>query len=218
MTASSSEGQPAAAPSIPRRRAVAIVVFGLLVAGGIVGVLWALLAPPVHGVVALTKSGERIYAHLGAEADHFFVAAFLLLGMLCVLGVTGATAAWQWRAHRGPLMVFGVSVGTVGAGGVAALVGALLVRAQYDVIDVAGAPISPEHRVHYVTEAPAVFFGHTPLQIATTLLVPAAAAAMVYAVAAVATPRDDLGAHPPVEGVVLRSPVVTVDGGEAPVR
>ena len=41
--------------------------------------------------------------------------------------------------------------------------------------------MSPEHRVHYVTEAPAVFFGHSPLQIATTILFPAAAAALVYA-------------------------------------
>jgi len=30
------------------------------------------------------------------------------------------------------------------------------------------------HRVHYVIEAPAVFFGHTPLQIAATFLLPAA--------------------------------------------
>ncbi|BBZ33850.1 DUF2567 domain-containing protein [Mycolicibacterium confluentis] len=214
----SSEARPLSAPSIPRRRAVALVVLGFLVAGALVGAVWAALAPPAHGVVALTKSGDRIYAYLGAEADHFFVAAFLMLGMLCVLAVTGAAAAWQWRAHRGPLMVFGLSLGAIGAGGVAALVGGLLVRAQYDAIDVAGAPVSPEHRVHYVTEAPSVFFGHTPLQIATSLLVPAAAAAMVYAIAAVATPRDDLGGHPPVEGIVLRSPVVTVDGGEAPVR
>jgi hypothetical protein len=66
-------------------------------------------------------------------------------------------------------------------------------------LDVAGAPVSPEHRVHYFTQAPSVFFGDTPLQVACTLLVPAAAAALTYALLAVATPRDDLGAWPPVE-------------------
>ena len=53
--------------------------------------------------------------------------------------------------------------------------------------------------MHYVIEAPAVFFGHSPLQIATTILFPAAIAALVYALMAVSTPRDDLGAWPPVE-------------------
>ena len=52
--------------------------------------------------------------------------------------------------------------------------------------------MSPEHRVHYVVEAPAVFFGHSPLQIAATILFPAAVAALVYALMAVSTARDDL--------------------------
>ena len=41
--------------------------------------------------------------------------------------------------------------------------------------------------MHYVVEAPAVFFGHSPLQIAATILLPAAVAALVYALLAVAT-------------------------------
>ena len=48
-----------------RRRAVATVVAGLTVAGALVGALWAWLAPPIHGVVALTKNGERIKAYSG---------------------------------------------------------------------------------------------------------------------------------------------------------
>ena len=58
-----------------------------------IGALWAWLAPSIHGVVALTKSGERVRAHLGNEADHFFVAAFLMVGMLCVMAVVAAVLA-----------------------------------------------------------------------------------------------------------------------------
>ena len=60
-----------------------IVVAALAVTGVAIGALWAWLAPPVHGVVALTKGGDRVRAHLGNEADHFFVAAFMMVGMLC---------------------------------------------------------------------------------------------------------------------------------------
>jgi hypothetical protein len=56
--------------------------------------------------------------------------------------------------------------------------------------------LSPQNRVHYFTEAPPVFFGQGPLQIAVTLLLPAALAALVYALLAAAAPRDDLGAWP----------------------
>jgi hypothetical protein len=71
--------------------------------------------------------------------------------------------------------------------------------------------VTPEHRVHYVTEAPAVFFGHTPLQIATTILLPAGAAALVYALCALATKRDDLGAWPAIESVRAVDPAQFID-------
>ena len=179
--------------------ALLIVVAGLAVAGALIGALWAWLAPPIHGVVALTKSGERVKAYLGNEADHFFIAAFLIVGMLGVLAVVAAVLVWQWRAHRGPAMVAALAIGSAAAAGAAAGVGAVLVHWRYGAIDIAGAPVSPEHRVHYVIEAPAVFFGHSPLQIAATILFPAAVAALVYALMAVSTQRDDLGAWPPVE-------------------
>jgi hypothetical protein len=198
-------------PRISRRRAVVFTVAGLTVAGALVGALWAWLAPPIHGVVALTKSGERVKAYLGNESDHFFIAAFLITGMLSVLAVIVAVLLWQWRVHRGPAMVAALAIGAATAAGAAAGVGALLVRWRYGAIDIAGAPVSPEHRVHYVIEAPAVFFGHSPLVIAATILFPAAAAALVYALLAVSTQRDDLGAWPPVEPPVI-GPPVTADG------
>ena len=192
-----------APPRISRRRAVLITVAALTLAGALVGALWAWLAPSIHGVVALTKSGQRVKAYLGNEADHFFVGAFLIVGMVSALAVIAAVLLWKWRAHRGPAMVAGVAIGAGIAAAAAAGVGALLVRWRYGAIDIAGAPVSPEHRVHYVVEAPAVFFGHSPLQIAATVLFPAAAGALVYALMAVSTQRDDLGAWPPVEEPVL---------------
>ncbi|PXX09929.1 DUF2567 domain-containing protein [Mycolicibacterium moriokaense] len=196
-----------APPRISRRRAAAITVAGLTVTGALIGALWAWLAPPIHGVVALTKKGERVKAFLGNESDHFFVSAFLIAGMLGVLAVVAAMLLWQWRAHRGPVMVAALAIGAAAGAGSAAAVGALLVHWRYGAIDIAGAPVSPEHRVHYVIEAPAVFFGHSPLQVAATILLPAATAALVYALMAVSTQRDDLGAWPPVEEPVIAPPV-----------
>jgi hypothetical protein len=198
-------------PRISRRRALLITVAGLTVAGALVGALWAWLAPPIHGVVALTKSGERVKAYLGNESDNFFIAAFLVAGMLSVLAIIAAVLLWQWRTHRGPAMVAALAIGAATAAGAAAGVGALLVRWRYGAIDIAGAPVSQEHRVHYVIEAPAVFFGHSPLVIAAIILFPAAAAALVYALLAVSIQRDDLGAWPPVEEPVI-GPPVTADG------
>jgi hypothetical protein len=187
------------APRISRRRAALTVVVGWAVAGALVGALWSGIAPPIHGVVALTRSGDRARAYLGEEADHFFIAALLIVGLLTVLAVVAAVLVWQWRAHRGPVLVAALALGSAGAAAAAAGVGAVLVHLRYGSVDVAGAPISPQHRVHYVTEAPPVFFGHAPLQIAATILFPAAIAALVYALIAVSTSRDDLGAWPPVE-------------------
>src|SRR5258705_7087040 len=94
-----------APPRISRRRAVAVTVAGLTVAGALVGALWAWLAPPIHGLVALTKRGERVKAFLGNESDHFFVAAFLIVGMLGALAVVSAVLLWEWPAHPGSGMV-----------------------------------------------------------------------------------------------------------------
>ncbi|MEV3904442.1 DUF2567 domain-containing protein [Mycobacterium sp. NPDC050551] len=183
-----------------RRRAVLLVIGGLVVTGALVGALWAFLAPPVQGVVVLSRQGERVKAFLGDEADHFFTSAALLVGMLLVVAVVAAVLLWQWRAHRGPVLVAALSVGCGGAAAVAAGVGAGIARLRYGAVDVAAAPVSPEHRVHYVTEAPAVFFGHSPLQVLVTILFPAAVAALVYALLAVSTARDDLGGWPPQDG------------------
>ena len=196
-----------AAPTVSRKRAAVTVVAALAAAGVAVGALWSWLAPPIHGVVALTRDGDRIRAYLGNEGDHFFVAAFLLVGMVCAVAVVAAVWVWQWRAHRGPVLTAALAAGCALGAGVAAGVGALIVRLRYGVVDVAAAPVSEQHRVHYVVEAPPVFFGLSPFQAALTILFPAAIAALVYSLTAVSTARDDLGAWPPVEEPVLGPPL-----------
>jgi hypothetical protein len=206
QVAMSLSGEEHQVPRHSQRTAAVVIVVGLAVAGALVGALWSWLAPPAHGVVALTKSGERVQAYLGSEADHLFVAAAMLIGMLVPLAIIGAVLVWQWRAHRGPVLVTALWLGSVAAAAVAAGVGAALVHWRYGSVPFETAPVSPENRVYYFTEAPPVFFAHGPLQIATTLLFPAAIAALSYALMAVATPRDDLGAWPAQEHALAMRP------------
>lgn len=209
----------AAQPVFNRAPALVRVVLGLTLAGAAIGALWVWLAPPAHGVVALTKAGERAHTYLGTEADHFFVAAVMMLGMLTVLAAVSAVTVWQWRAHRGPAMAAALSIGLATAALAAAGVGTGLARMRYGAVDFDTAPVSPEHRVYYFTEAPSVFFGQTVLQMATGVLVPVAVAALVYALLTVSAVRDDLGGYPPQPSrPVLPAPMVTVDGGLPPVR
>src|ERR1700753_1836057 len=83
------------APRISRRRAAITVTGGLLPGGALVRALWAWPAPPVKGAVALTHSGERLHEYLGSEADHFFVSAFLMLGLLNVVAAVAGVLVWQ---------------------------------------------------------------------------------------------------------------------------
>lgn len=186
-------------PRTSRRVAIAVVAAGLLPVGALVGGLWACLAPPIHGVIALTHEGERLHDYLGGESDHFFVAPFLMLGLLNVVAAVVAALAWQWRAHRGPGMVAGLSAGVVAAAAVAVGVGVLLMHLRYGAVNFATVQLSHDHPLHYFTQAPPVFFGRSPWQMACTLLLPAATAALVYAVPVAATARDDLGGYPAVE-------------------
>ncbi len=190
---------PSGAPRVSRRRAIVAMAAGLLPAGALSGALWAWIAPPIHGVLALTRQGERLHDYLGDESEHFFVAPFLMLGLLNVVAAVAAVLAWQWRAHRGPGMVAGLCTGAVIAASAAAGVGVLLVHLRYGTVNFDAAPVTHGHPFYYFTEAPPVFFGRSPLQIACTLLLPATTAALVYAVPAAATARDDLGGYPAVD-------------------
>ena len=184
----------------PRRSNLAagvIVVVALGVCGVFLGGLWSLIAPPIHTITALTRSGQQVEAFRGTDADNLFVAAAMLIGLLSMLAVFSSVLVWQWRAHRGPVLAAALWIGQMLAGVTAAGVGAAMVHRRYGTPDRQGLQLSPQNRVHYFTEAPPVFLGHGPFQIAVTLLLPAALAALAYALMAVATTRDDLGAWPP---------------------
>lgn len=185
-----------APPRQSLKAAVVRVLVGLSICGAALGALWAWIVPPVHTITALTKSGERVDGFLGRESDLMFVAAAMMIGLLAMLAVVSAVLVWQWQPHRGPVIVTALWIGQLLAGGAAAGVAVALAHWRYGTADHQGVALSPENRVHYFTEAPPVFVGHHPLQIAVTLLLPAALAALVYAFMTVATPRDDLGAWP----------------------
>lgn len=196
-----------------RVRVLVIVAATAVLAGVVLGGLWAWIAPPIHAVVAVTHSGERVHDYLGNESEHFFVAPALMLGLLTVLAVVAAVAAWQWRARRGPGMVCALSLGMVLAAGVAAALGVVLVRLSYGAVNFDAVPLSGKPAVAYVVQAPPVFFSDRPLQAAVTLLWPAGIAAMMYAVRAAADARDDLGALP---SIARASDALPARGGGAP--
>lgn len=201
-TFGSQDPADAAAPAdIPSQwwqiRTIVAVVLCLSAAGVVAGALWAWIAPPIHAVVAVTRGGERVHEYLGSESQNFFVAPFLLLGLLGVAAVVASVAAWQWREQRGPGMAVGLAIGSAAAAVVAAGVGALLVRLHYGALNFDTATLSSgDHSLTYVRQAPPVFFARQPLQIAATLMSPAAAASLVYALLAAGSARDDLGAYP----------------------
>ena len=190
------ESASVAAPS--RVRAIVLAALGLSASGVVVGGLWAWMAPPIHLVVAMTRAGERVHDYLGDESQHFFDVPCLMLGLLTVLAVVAPVLAWQWRRLRGPGMVIGLTVGMVGAAAVASAVGVVLVLLRYGALDIDKVPLLGSPSVGYVIQAPPVFFGLGPLQVAATLLWPAAVAALVYAVLAAGNARDDLGSSGPM--------------------
>jgi hypothetical protein len=209
----------AEAPRFSRLGAAAIVFGGLTVVGAFVGVLWSVIAPGVHGAVADTRDNGRVYVHLGNEADNFFIATTMLTGMAAVVAVIVAAAAWQWKAHRGPVMACAITLGALASSAVAAGVGAALVRLRYGALDIAAAQLEEGQRIKYVVEAPAVFYGHTPTQIAVTLALAPCLAAVIYMFCVAACARDDLAAWPPAPMPLYRTPVTVppVEGANSAV-
>jgi len=179
-----------------RLRGPGTVVLGLSATGLLIGGLWGWIAPPIHAVAVITRTGERAHDYLGNESEHFFDAPCLMLGLLTFVAIVAPVLVWQWREHRGPGIILGLSVGMVTGAAIAGSVGAVLVRLRYGALNFDAVPLSPEHKFAYVVEAPPVFFSDGTLQVAATLIWPAAIAALVYALFAAANARDDLGVFP----------------------
>src|ERR1700712_4373016 len=104
-------------PRLSNVRAAIRVALGLVGVGVVLGLAWAWVAPPIQLVIALTKSGDRVRGYVGDESDLLFLGAFVMTGLLFAMAVAAAMAAWQWRPHRGPLMVAALSVGSLAAAG-----------------------------------------------------------------------------------------------------
>jgi len=177
-------------------RAIIIAALGISLTGGLIGGLWAWVVTPIHAVVAMTHAGERVHDYLGNESQHFFDAPCLMLGLLTALAVVAPVLAWQWRRSRGPAMVVGLSIGMVIAAAAAVGAGAALVRLRYGAVNFDAVPLSGSPAVAYVVQAPPVFFSDQPWQVAATLVWPVSIAALVYALMAAASARDDLGGLP----------------------
>jgi len=207
-------GVPHAVPRSSRgRRAPIVVVLGLSALGVLIGGLWAWIAPPIHAVVAITRSGDRVHDYLGTESQHFFVAPTLLIGLFTVLAVVAPVLLWQWRAQRGPEMVVALWVGLMISVGLAAAVGAVLVRLRFGDLNFDAIPLSSDHRIAYVIQAPPVFYARKPLQVAATFMWPAGTAALVYAAFAAGSARDDLGGPPVAAGPAIVAPSAPVQPG-----
>jgi len=125
--ATAGEPHTVAAGPMPRRKGWPTPLVGLVVAlalaalGAPLGWLWSALAPDVP--LIKTEGGARLTDPQPEE----FVAAdgwFTLLGL--GFGILAAIAVWVLlRRHRGPVVLLGVAVGTVGAALVAWWLGTL---------------------------------------------------------------------------------------------
>jgi len=191
------------------RRAVAVAALGVPAIGALIGALWAAIAPPIHAVVAITHSGERVHDYLGNDSQHFFDAPCLMLGLLTVLAVVAAVVAWQRRSRRGPAMVIRLAVAMAAAAGAAAAVGALVVRRIYGTLDFDAVPLVGRPSVAYVMQGPPVFFSVQPLPAALTVIWPVGIAALIYSALAVWHAHDDLSARGPVVAGVAEAAVAS---------
>ena len=201
------------------RRAIAVAlgvpVIGALI-GGLIGGLWGRIAPPIHAVVAITHSGERVHEYLGNESQHFFDAPCLMLGLLTVLAAVSAVLAWQRRARRGPAMVIGLAAAMAAAAAAAAAVGSLVVRLTYGALDFDAVPLEGRPSLAYVMQGPPVFFSDKPVPAALTVIWPVAVAALVYAMLATWHAHDDLGARGALVADVSEWPAVNSAAGDHP--
>ena len=136
-----------------------------------------------------------------------------LIGLFTVLAVVAPVLLWQWRAQRGPEMVVALWVGLMISVGLAAAVGAVLVRLRFGDLNFDAIPLSGDHRIAYVIQAPPVFYARKPLQVAATFMWPAGTAALVYAAFAAGSARDDLGGPPVAAGPAIVAPSAPVQPG-----
>lgn len=154
----------------------AISVVSLVALLGVpLGWVWSRLAPGTR--MRILPGGER--APLPMESWHRFtdLAVFMLLGLAA--GIVVGVAVWLLRARRGPVMLFGVVVGSALSAVFAMRMGIAFANSLYAVGE---APAVGD----VVSEAPELTTGWI-------LLAQPLAAAFSYGILAVWNGRDDLG-------------------------
>ncbi len=155
----------------------ALRVAGVVAALGVpLGLLWALLAPPV--LVRVVADG-RVAPLLG-ESEHRFDALGVFLLFALAIGVLAGTGAWMVRTRRGPAMLLGVLVGAFLASALGAWTGRLAATAHYAGVLLAAAPGTT------VARAPA-------LESAWVVVAAPFAVALTWATLVACTHADDLG-------------------------
>lgn len=170
---------------VPRQRPRVRVKADLLPAIGVfssvwllgiaLGVLWALLAPPQR--VRVFPGGKLIPLQL--ESWHRFddLVLFVLLGL--GLGTVLGAGLWLFRAWRGPVVLTGAVLGSLGAGWLGIMIGNVVARMRYEVT---ATPVVGD----VIEKMP-------QLDSVWVLLAPPFATALAYCLLAAWNGRDDLG-------------------------
>lgn len=132
-------------------RPTVLTVVVVALAGILLGLLWALVAPGQATVTTATGASSP----LAAESDHVFDATAIFFLLATAYGVVVGALAWRRVERRGPVTLLGIGLATTAGAWLAAFVGTalagpltdrhpigvLLDRAEATGSAVAGAPI-----------------------------------------------------------------------------
>lgn len=103
-------------------RPTLLTMLVVALAGVLLGLLWALIAPGQATVT--TAAGAS--SPLAAESDHVFDATAIFFLLATAYGVVVGALAWRRVDRRGPVTLLGVGVATTAGAWVAAFVGTAL--------------------------------------------------------------------------------------------
>nr|WP_281376409.1 DUF2567 domain-containing protein [Actinomycetospora corticicola] len=164
-------------------------------AGVLLGLLWALVAPGQATVTTATGASSP----LAAESDHVFDATAIFFLLATAYGVVVGALAWRRVERRGPVTLLGIGLATTAGAWLAAFVGTalagpltdrspigvLLDRAEATGSAVAGAPIPAT-----LSTVPATIGSFW------TVLGAGLGAVLAYLLCAIALGEDDMGRTP----------------------
>ncbi|GAA4830929.1 DUF2567 domain-containing protein [Actinomycetospora corticicola] len=176
-------------------RPTVLTVVVVALAGVLLGLLWALVAPGQATVTTATGASSP----LAAESDHVFDATAIFFLLATAYGVVVGALAWRRVERRGPVTLLGIGLATTAGAWLAAFVGTalagpltdrspigvLLDRAEATGSAVAGAPIPAT-----LSTVPATIGSFW------TVLGAGLGAVLAYLLCAIALGEDDMGRTP----------------------